>query len=345
MAHLRGTGDARGALEAAKAAATALPKDVQVLETLGALQLANGETAQARTTFAQVAELQPGNPAATLRVAATHVAEKDFAGALELQRKVLAAQPNYGPAILALAATHIAAGKPDDAIAEAKRIQKERPNMALGYALESEVLASQKKYPEAAAAMRDALAKQPNPVLAARQYALLAASGKMGEANAFADKWNKEHAKDAAFLSLVGQQRQAAKDTAGATSAYRAALEIDPDNVVVLNNLAWMLNEQGKPEALELAERAHGLAPLNANVIDTHGTILIARGDTQRGLAMLKQATHLAPGDSRLRLNYARALAKGGDKAGAKKELETLLARSPNPSKTRTDAEALLKTL
>jgi predicted Zn-dependent protease len=96
---------------------------------------------------------------------------------------------------------------------------------------------------------------------------------------------------------------------------------------------------------LELAERAHGLAPLTANVIDTHGTILISRGDTQRGLAMLKQATNLAPGDSRLRLNYARALAKGGDKAGAKKELETLLARTPSPSQTRTDAEALLKTL
>jgi len=193
--------------------------------------------------------------------------------------------------------------------------------------------------------MREALAKQPNPVLAARQYALLAASGKMGEANAFAERWTKEHSKDAAFLSLVGQQRQAVKDTAGAVSAYRAALEIDPDNVVVLNNLAWLLNEQGKPEAMELAERAHGLAPLNANVIDTHGTILIARGDTQRGLAMLKQATNLAPGDSRLRLNYARALAKGGDKAGAKKELETLLARAPSPSKTRADAEALLKTL
>jgi len=69
------------------------------------------ESAQARATFAQVAELQPGNPAATLRVAATHVADKDFAGAIELQRKVLAAQPNYGPAILALAATQIAAGK------------------------------------------------------------------------------------------------------------------------------------------------------------------------------------------------------------------------------------------
>jgi len=26
----------------------------------------------------------------------------------------------------------------------------------------------------------------------------------------------------------------------------------------------------GQAEAMELAERAHGLAPLNANVIDTH---------------------------------------------------------------------------
>ena len=36
---------------------------------------------------------------------------------------------------------------------------------------------------------------------------------------------------------------------AGATAAYRAALEIDPENVVVLNNLAWLLNERAARSA------------------------------------------------------------------------------------------------
>ena len=345
IGHLRRAGDLRGALEAARGAAAALPEDPQVIEALGTMQLANQEYGQARDTFVKLSELQPRNPNAPLRVSEACVAQKDYPAAIAALRKSLAIQPDYPPALLALAATQLAAGKPEDALAEAKRVQKERPDAAMGWALESELFAAQKKYPEAAAAMREALGKQPNAAFAARYYGLLGAAGKAAEANAFADRWTKDHPKDAAFLSLVGQQRQAGKDNAGAVAYYRAALALEPENVVVLNNLAWLLNEQGKPEARELGERAYRLAPLNPSIIDTFGTILVAQGETQRGLTMLRMATNLAPADPRLRVNLARALAKSGDKAGAKRELEAAIARDPRPSPAKAEAEAMLKTL
>jgi putative PEP-CTERM system TPR-repeat lipoprotein len=343
--HLRRTGDARGALEAARNAAAALPEDPRVIEALGAMQLANQEYGQARDTFVKLTELSPHNPNAPLRVSEAYVAQKDYAAAIDAQRKALAIQPDYPPALLALAATQLAAGKPEEALAEAKRLQKERPAAAIGWALESELYSAQKKYPEAAAAMREALSKQPSANFAARYYGLLSASGKAAEANAFSDRWTKDHPKDVAFLSLVGEHRQASKDNAGAVASYRAALALEPENVIVLNNLAWLLNEQGKPEARELGERAYRLAPLNPSVIDTFGTILIAQGEAQRGLALLRMAANLAPADPRLRVNLARALAKSGDKAGAKRELEALIARDPRPTAAKAEAEALLKTL
>src|SRR5690606_528183 len=139
-------------------------------------------------------------------------------------------------------------------------------------ALESELLLPQKKYAEAAEAMHKALERQPIPALAARHYGVLLTLGRTAEAKELFERWRKEHPKDGTFLNLVGQHRQVRNDAAGAISAYRAALELDPDNVLVLNNLAWLLNEQKKAEARTLAERAYDLAPLNADVVDTYGS-------------------------------------------------------------------------
>jgi len=344
VTHYRRIGDAKAALESARAAVTALPGEAGLLELFGALQLSTGESAQARDTFTRLSQLMPNSPVPLLRLSEAHVANRDFVSALDVQRKALALQPDYMPTVVAIATTYLIAGKPDDAVAEARKLQRERPKAAIGYTLEAEILTAQKKFAEATVPMKEALARQPSAMLATRQFALLNAAERSSEANAFADRWMKEHPKDAAFLSMVGQQRQSRKDVAGATAAYRAALDIDPDNIIVLNNLAWMLNEQGRPEAREYAERAFRLAPLQPNVVDTYGTVLVRSGDTKRGLEMIRMAMNLQPGDARFRVNYARGLAKTGDKAGARRELEQVVSTSPG-SPAKAEAEQLLRQL
>jgi putative PEP-CTERM system TPR-repeat lipoprotein len=341
---LRRIGDNKGALEAARAAVTALPSEGALLETLGALEVQQGEVAQARETFNKLARLQPSNPVPILRLSETYVADRDFTTALDLQRKALALQPDNTTTLVTLATTQLIAGKPDEAIAEARRLQKERPRAAVGYLLESELLAAQKKPAEAAAAMKEALERSPTGMFAARSYVLLAQAGKPAEAKALAARWAKDHPDDASFPNLLGQYLQSTNDQDGATASYRAALAIEPDNVVVLNNLAWLLNERGRPEAREYAERAYRLAPLNASIVDTYGVVLMKQGDTKRGLEMLRIATRLAPADPRLRISLARALVATGDKAGAKRELEVAMqadARLP----ARAEAEKMLREL
>jgi putative PEP-CTERM system TPR-repeat lipoprotein len=344
VTHYRRIGDNKAALEAARAAATALPNEPRIVELHGAMQLASGEAVQARDTFTRLTQLLPQSPVPWLRLSEANLATRDYAPALDAQRKALAIQPDHGPALVALATTYLISGKPDEAIAEARKLQRERPKAGIGFALEAELLAAQKKFAEALPPMREAISRQPTAGLASRQYALLVAAGRSSDANAFADRWIKEYPKDAGFLALVGQQRQATKDGAGAASAYRAALEIEPDNVIVLNNLAWLLNEQGRSEARELAERAYRLAPLNASVVDTLGAIVLKQGDAARGVALFRQATNLAPQDPQMRLNLARALAKSGDKAGARREIEQVVSRDPR-APVKAEAEQLLREL
>ena len=64
----------------------------------------------------------------------------------------------------------------------------------------------QKQWPEAAVAFREALARQPLPLLAVRRYSALQNAGKPAEASAMADKWFKDHPKDVTLRAYIAQQ-------------------------------------------------------------------------------------------------------------------------------------------
>jgi tetratricopeptide (TPR) repeat protein len=211
----------------------------------------------------------------------------------------------------------------------------------MGLMLEAEILGGQGKWTQAAAVYRKAFAAQPAPAVAARTYIVLRRAGAAQEAAAFADKGNREHPKDVTLRVAAAEQSQLAKDSRGAIAQYRAALELDPDNVVVLNNLAWLLQQEKDPAAYEYAERAYRLAPFNAGVLDTLALTLLGKGETGRGTQLLHMASNLAPRNLDIRLHLGRALAASGDKAGAKRELAPLLKLEAG-SPARTQAEQIL---
>ena len=76
--------------------------------------------------------------------------------------------------------------------------------------------------------------------------------------------------------------------------------------------------------------------------MDTLGWILVEKGDTGRGLALLQKAVSLAPDVGEIRYHLATGLVKSGDKVKARKELETLL-NSGKTFPSREEARALLK--
>jgi thioredoxin-like negative regulator of GroEL len=78
--------------------------------------------------------------------------------------------------------------------------------------------------------------------------------------------------------------------------------------------------------------------------MDTQGWVLVRQGDSARGLALLRQASGLAPQDPDIRVHLAKALLKSGDKAGAKTELEAVAVQT-RPSAARAEAQQMLKEL
>src|SRR5262249_18601035 len=149
--------DSKGALAAAQAANSAIQDNPQLVDALGMTQQAAGESNQALETMARAVSLQPDSAVPLLRLAGVQVAGKDYDGAIATLKKAIGVQPSVPTAWVALAGVYIAANRVDAGLAEARRMQKEMPTKAAGYAVEGNLLMSQKKAPEAAKAFREAL--------------------------------------------------------------------------------------------------------------------------------------------------------------------------------------------
>ncbi len=337
--------DAKGALAAAQAATAALPDSPPVIAALGRAQIAAGEHNQAVATFNKLAAALPQSPVPLMLAARAHVAKKDYEAAIQALGKALALQPDRLDLHRDAIAVYLAAGKPEEALADARALQKARPKEAAGYVLEGEVLAFQKKFADAARAYAEAFKRQPAALIALRHHVLLEAAGKREEGEAVLARWVREHPKDGTVRLYMADRDLRQKDYKSAARGYRELLALQPENPVVLNNLAWTLSQLKDPSAVEYAEKAHKLAPNSPAIADTLGWILVEQGNTKRGVELLGQAAAAAPNALEIRIHYAKALIKSGDKAGARKELEQVRKAAADPSPFKTEADQLLKEL
>jgi putative PEP-CTERM system TPR-repeat lipoprotein len=322
--YLRGK-DAKKAASAAQDALAALPDQPEILDAVGRSQASAGDVNQAIITFGKMSSLQPDSPLPYLRMAEVQVADNKPKDAVLNLRRALKIRPNLLEAQSGLVTLELGLKRPEEALSIAREVQQQRPKEAAGYILEGDVHASARDWPKAVAALRNAVKQAPNSTQAAVKLNMaLQAAGSKGESDAFAQSWVKEHPQDIDFRLHLGDRASAAKDYATAATHYRAALEKQPENPLILNNLAWVLGQAKNPKALEYAETANRLAPNQPALMDTLAGILADSGDTVRALDLLDRAVKMAPQVTSIRLTYASVLAKAGKKAEAKKELQEL---------------------
>jgi Tfp pilus assembly protein PilF len=116
-----------------------------------------------------------------------------------------------------------------------------------------------------------------------------------------------------------------------AIERYRTILELQPQNVIALNNLAYALAVRRKMpmEGLPLAEQAYALSGRNANMADTLGWIVHLAGNDQRAKALLAEAVQGAPQNPEIRLLAAVFFAALGEIEAARQELTRVLELDP----------------
>ena len=344
IGQLLATGDNKGALSAAQTAAAALPNDLNVMDALGRAQIAAGDGNQAVSTFKKLAALQTSNPMHQVRLADAHVAAKDNENAARALRRALEIKPGLVAAQRGLVTLALMDKRPQDGLTLAREMQKADAKSALGFSLEGDVEASRANWDGAIAAYRSALQRAGSTDNAVKLHSALRRAGKTADAERTAAEWIKANPKDAGYQYYLGDVAMAGKDNAAAETRYRAVLAIQPKNPLALNNVAWLMVQQGKPGAVALAEEATKLLPDRAPLLDTLAAALAADNQLPKAIEMQSRAVARAPNDGAMKLNLARYYAKAGDKAKARAELESL-AKLGDKFPEQAAVAALLKTL
>lgn len=336
-------GDAAKALSVARDLSNRVPDQSAALEVLGQAQLANGQGSNAEATFRKLVDKNPKAVQAYYLLASAQAQVGNTKSAIESLNKALELQPNHVPSTVALASLKLESGQSKEATDLVRQLQKRHPDSAIGFELEGDIASKSGKFDEAAKLFETAYQKAPSPTLAVKLYQT---RNKLGQADAIEalTRWLKMHPDDVGMSLQVAMAYQVEKRDKEAISAYERVIQKQPENVVALNNLAWLYQEGGDKRAIDYAERAYRLKPEDPAVADTLGWLLVQRGDARRGIAILQEAVMRAPHISEIRYHMAVGLKKAGRLDEARNELERLLRDDKDFAKV-AEARALLTQL
>jgi putative PEP-CTERM system TPR-repeat lipoprotein len=343
-AHYMKSGDKVKSLTLVRKLQTANPTNPDLVDMLGQAQVANNDAAGALESFSKLAALMPKSAKAQLRLASVHLLLKNEAAAADDVKRAIALEPNNAQAQLAQVDLAMRAGKPDDALAIARRLQKSDPKAAVNFMVEGDLLMLQQKPEPALKAYTQAYALGKTPALLLKLNQAQRLSGKTKEADVQLAQALKDAPNDVTLLMYQAETQLGAKQYKAAIVNFEAVLKRNPNNPLVLNNLAWAYQQEKDPRALATAEQANKLAPDAAPLMDTLGWMLVEQGDLKRGMPLLEKAAAKAPQANDIRYHLAAALYKAGDKARARKELDKALADG-KPFSQADEARALLKLL
>ncbi len=362
LAATRGRDDE--ALRHLEEARTADAKATAPRALLARAYLAKNDLAAAQKVAAELVELQPAQAEPRLLAAAIAVERKDAAAATQQANEAVRLAPQSAQAWLgkgeiherlgqrddaraayrrastlspqsplppaALARVELAAGNADAALAAARAAQKQPENRVAGLQLEGGILSQLGRHAEAARAFEQAQAAQPTTQGAIAVYAARARAGATAPEQVL-EEWIRSRPEDMGARAALAEHWQMQKRNDRAIREYEAALKLDPNNPLFLNNLAWLYAETKDARALATARRAHELAPRNPAVVDTLGWILFNGNEQQEGLRLLREAATGAPGSVDIQYHFATALSRSGNAAEAKTIADRMLATNLPP--------------
>ena len=320
---LLANGDADGALAVAKEANDIAPDSAETLDALGTAQGAAGRKIDAVSTFEKLVRVTGGSAGsadAHYRLAGAFADTESGTRAEQEYGLVIGLQPDHAAAMLDLAQLHAARGDFAAALKIADILQARLPRSGSGQELRGDLLARQKRYAEAVAAYDAAFAIAARGTLVVKRHGAERHADGGGSAGSLQrlQQWLTGHPDDAPTRQYLADQQLAAGAAAAAIENYEKVLAAGPRNAFALNNLANAMSVQRDPRALRAAESAYQLRPDHPQIADTLGWLLVQGSDLPRGLRLIQQAAAGRPNEPDIGLHLAVAMAKTGDKAGAR---------------------------
>ncbi|MET0660808.1 MAG: XrtA/PEP-CTERM system TPR-repeat protein PrsT [Steroidobacteraceae bacterium] len=276
-------------------------------------------------------------------VARTRLALGQNEGARLALNDILQRRADWTPAVATVALIDIREGRAAAAMDRAKAHATKHPNDPAALVLLGDVQMAARRYAEAADSYSRAAAVRDSALVAikeakARQLAAV------DNIEAPLLRWLSRHPGDLMVHNALAEIFSRTGRANRAIAEYELIVGQRPRDAMALNNLAWLYFEAGDERAAPMAERAYRLAPHIAGIADTHGWLLVQRGQAAAAVTILEKAEANSNGQFEIAYHHAVALAKTGQTQAARQKLSALL-KSQVRSPTRTAAEQLLARL
>lgn len=331
------------ALAIANATVVAHPDDPVALDLLGTVQLALNDKTGAISTYTKLTQKADQSPDAFQRLAIAQIADNKLADARTTLMKALKLKPDHQPSLDTLIRLEMKEHKPEKALQIARQFEVSSPQSPFGFEREGDIQLNQKHPALAAKAYEKALFKGAGSTGLIKLHRANILAGNTVVAEQLLGKWIKQNPNDLAVRAYAAENSMANGKNKDAIAYYEGILQQTPQNATVLNNLAGLYLSMADSRARPTAEQALKLDPENPAFQDTLGWILVEQGQATRGLDLLNKSLAKAPKNVAIRYHHAIALARTGDKASARKELELLLKDAPNSPEAQAARAQLQK--
>lgn len=334
------------ALTVANEGVNANPNIPMAQYNLGIAQLGANQAQNATNTFKQLIAKNPTNPELHHLLAQSFFRAGDKGGALKAWDEALKVSPDYIPALLAKAELALQDKRYPDVHKIAEIIKTKMPKSPLGPQLEGDGYTAQGLFPKALTAYEAAFKLEPSSYLVRRLSSTNKALHQDQAAIDVLNKWLVQNPRDVEVQAVLGSSYLQAGKNKEAVEAFEKAYQANPDNLALVNDLAWAYQEIGDPKALSYAEKLSNTPGIEnkTEILDTVGWVFLHNGKEDKGLTLLQQAALLDPHNAQVHYHLAAAFVKVGKKEEAKKNLEKLLKENPQ-FHDRAKAEELLKSL
>jgi putative PEP-CTERM system TPR-repeat lipoprotein len=316
------------------------PQSSAAHNTLGVVLTSLGRTEDSLEYFRQAVRLAPEDVEPLRNLARAEVITGQYARAGETTEQLLRAAPDDAVGLELAARLALSQRRTDEAEALISRLERVAPDIAAVDVLRGDLAGMRNDLDTAIARYESAYAAAPTSGLVARLYTARVSRGDPGP-EAVLNDWLGKYPDDAAIRMVRAQHAHSAGDSSVAIGDYERVVELDSNNAIAHNNLAWLYEERGDGRALPTAQRAFDLAPDSPQIQDTYGWLLVEGGQLDNGVAILREAWEQAPEIGDIGYHLAEGLARRGERDEAREVLEKTLENDDDfPS--RLDAERLL---
>jgi tetratricopeptide (TPR) repeat protein len=319
------------AIEEAQAAIELNSRNIQAAVIAGDAYLKKGDVAKSKQVFEAMAKALPNEPIASYRLGLVAQAEKNDTKALAYFEEALKKRPGAIEPITQIAAIKMAQGKSSEARERVTKQLEASPNNPQLYNLLGLVWANANDIGPAEEAFKKAI-ELDNSLLSAYMN-LAKVYHKTGKLDQAVKEYETLLVKDPTIIQvnmLLGMIYESQKQYDKAMARFETILKTNPKFAPAANNLAWLMVEHGGnlDVALSHAQTAREQQPEDPHIADTLGWVYYKKNAYLLAVSLLKEATEKLPNDPVVQYHYGMAQYKNGDKAGAKRALQTSLKLS-----------------